>query len=175
MLRFLIDYLFISPSPTNWPTHIFTLKSNSGSCYQILRFPGRGCYVKHSCWPLCASTHSTNHIYFWIPQLPSGRSISFAQACSRINGNSRRSGSRYVRVAFFRHATPPHTPDTYVCTHARTHFLLPIPAPCLAVFNSRAGCRSEAVHASHSERLVTGCDYVNRPELTCDLNLKTPG
>lgn len=120
MLRFLIDYLFISPSPTNWPTHIFTLKSNSGSCYQILRFPGRGCYVKHSCWPLCASTHSTNHIYFWIPQLPSGRSISFAQACSRINGNSRRSGSRYVRVAFFRHATPPHTPDTYVCTHART-------------------------------------------------------
>lgn len=40
--RFQIDYLVIIPLPANLPTHVLTLKLNSESCYQILRFPGHG-------------------------------------------------------------------------------------------------------------------------------------
>lgn len=60
-------------------SHVLTFKSSGASCYRDPQIPCAQCYIKHSCRPLCASVHTTNHVYFWIPQLTSGRSISYAQ------------------------------------------------------------------------------------------------
>lgn len=85
-------------------------KSNGASCYQDPQIPCAQCYIKHSCWSLHASVHTTNHVYFWIPQLTSGRSISYAQPLLKsmeIPTAAGRGVFGWARAGYFRNR-PPH-------------------------------------------------------------------
>lgn len=95
------------------PSHVLTFKSNGASCYQDPQIPCAQCYIKHSCWSPHANVHTTNHIYFWIPQLTSGRSISYAQPVLKSMEIPSAAGQGvfgWARVGYFRNGPPTQAP-----------------------------------------------------------------